>query len=80
MGKIVAVVVTYNRSNLLVECVEALMNSGTATDILVIDNASTDNTHEVIAPYIDNKKIFYFIFKAYDNKVGTGFSFFCINK
>lgn len=60
MGKIVAVVVTYNRSNLLVECVEALMNSGTTTDILVIDNASTDNTHEVIAPYIDNKKIFYF--------------------
>jgi GT2 family glycosyltransferase len=60
MGRIVAVVVTYNRSTLLVECIEALKSSTTPTDCIVIDNASTDGTQEVIKAYIEDGTIAYY--------------------
>ena len=41
---IAAVVVTYNRLDLLMQCVEALRSQTTACDILVVNNASTDGT------------------------------------
>ena len=41
---IAAVVVTYNRLELLRQCVEALRAQTTACDILIMDNASTDGT------------------------------------
>lgn len=44
MKKTAAVVVTYNRLELLRQCVEALRNQTVACDILVVDNASTDGT------------------------------------
>jgi len=43
--KICTVVVTYNRYNLLTECLDALLAQTYKTDILVVDNASTDGTH-----------------------------------
>lgn len=50
MKKVVAVVVTYNRKKLLEECINALLDQTyTKLDVLVIDNASTDGTHELIA-------------------------------
>ena len=39
-----AVVVTYNRLELLKQCVEALRAQSTGCDILIVDNASTDGT------------------------------------
>ena len=46
--RIAAVVVTYNRKELLGECLEALLGqSRPCFDILVIDNASTDGTREL---------------------------------
>ena len=43
------IVVTYNRKELLKECIEALKNQKNATtDILIIDNCSTDGTEEMI--------------------------------
>ena len=41
---VAAVVVTYNRLELLQQCVEALRNQSTTCDILIVDNASTDGT------------------------------------
>lgn len=48
--KIAIVVVTYNRMALLTECTQALLNQSYRDfDLLVIDNASTDNTAEFLA-------------------------------
>ena len=44
-----AVVVTYNRSKLLLECLNALKNQSLLLDaIFIIDNASNDNTPEIL--------------------------------
>ena len=59
-NKIVAVVVTYNRKDLLIECLEHLFNQTYDTfDILIIDNHSTDQTKDVIENYLDNPRIIY---------------------
>ncbi len=54
---ICAVVVTYNRKELLIECLESLEEQSRTLDaILIIDNASTDETPELLLKkgYIDN--------------------------
>lgn len=49
MERIAAVVVTYNRKELLLQCVQALLNQqGTVCDVLVVDNASTDGTQQAV--------------------------------
>lgn len=49
MNQTAAVVVTYNRKNLLRLCITKLLEqTGAACDILIIDNASTDGTREMI--------------------------------
>ena len=57
--RIVAVVVTYNRKELLVECINALLKQTEPVDVMIIDNASTDGTKEEIQELIDQKKIIY---------------------
>lgn len=57
--KIAAIVVTYNRCRLLMECIEALLNSDAGVDILIVDNASTDNTSEMIRSYQSTGKVIY---------------------
>ena len=48
--KIAAVVVTFNRKDLLVECISALMRQTRPLDaIYLVDNASTDGTPELLA-------------------------------
>ncbi|MCD7133327.1 glycosyltransferase family 2 protein [Limosilactobacillus balticus] len=50
--KIAAVVVTYNRKKLLAECIDALLaQTYRNLDILVIDNASTDGTREIVKAF-----------------------------
>lgn len=44
MVNVAAVVVTYNRKQLLQQCVEKLKNQTVPLNILIIDNASTDGT------------------------------------
>lgn len=47
--RVCAVVVTYNRKELLRECLEALLGQTRKVDhILVVDNASTDGTEEML--------------------------------
>ncbi|MDO5546265.1 MAG: glycosyltransferase family 2 protein [Eubacteriales bacterium] len=46
---VAAVVVTYNRLELLRQCVEALLAQTSSCDILIVDNASTDGTAQWLA-------------------------------
>lgn len=51
-----AVVVTYNRKDLLKQNIECLLNQqGAACDIYVIDNASTDGTKDMVLTYTDGR-------------------------
>ena len=59
MNKIVALVVTYNRKNMLKENIDALLNQKyNKFDILIVDNASTDGTEELVKSF-KNEKIIY---------------------
>ncbi len=50
MEKIAAVVVTYNRCELLMECIDRLTGQqGASCDILIVDNASTDGTMQAVS-------------------------------
>ena len=60
MKKIAAIVVTYNRCALLLECIEALKKYAKQADIIIVDNASTDATKENIQLYIKNEEIVYY--------------------
>lgn len=48
MERIAAVVVTYNRKELLTQCVQHLLMQQAECDILVVDNASTDGTQQAV--------------------------------
>ena len=50
---VAAIVVTYNRLELLRQCVEALRAQTTVCDILIVDNASTDGTAQWLASQPD---------------------------
>lgn len=52
-SNVAAVVVTYNRLELLRQCVEALRAQTTVCDILIVDNASTDRTAQWLASQPD---------------------------
>jgi len=54
--KVLAIIITYNRSNLLKECIESIKSGSIIPDILVVDNASTDETESVVKSY---KDVFY---------------------
>ena len=58
--RIVAVVVTYNRKESLLKCIEALRHQhGASTDVLVVDNASTDGTAEALASLMESGDVLY---------------------
>lgn len=58
MSSVCAVVVTYNRKDLLQKCLNALLNQTQKPDhILVVDNASTDGTVEVLKEQYPNIEI-----------------------
>ena len=60
MNKVAAIIVTYNRCELLLECIDALKHSAQSVDILIIDNASTDNTAARVGAFVNDKDIRYF--------------------
>lgn len=70
--KIAAVVVTYNRKELLKQCLNALLNQSYPLDsVIVIDNASTDGTENLIKKeFLSNPKIDYL--KLSENTGGAG--------
>ncbi len=59
--KIVAVVVTYNRKELLKESLQALLKIKQENfDVFVVDNASSDGTFEYIKAELENGNVHYF--------------------
>ena len=49
MNETLAIVVTYNRKELLKKCIHHLLNQTIQKlDILIVDNASTDGTGELV--------------------------------
>lgn len=69
MGKVIAVVVSYNRQVLLSECITALRNQTRRPDaILVVNNGSTDNTEQWLSEQED-------IFFITQSNTGSGGGF-----
>ncbi len=52
----IAVVVTYNRKALLVECLNALLAQSHPCSILIVDNASTDGTKDTVHAWKNDPK------------------------
>lgn len=67
--KVCTIVVTYNRYELLKECLDSLLKQSYHTDILVINNASTDDTHKKIKEdgYLEHRNL---IYKELENNLG----------
>ena len=59
MRKTAAVVVTYNRKELLRKCLKALLAQTVKCDIILVDNASTDGTEEMVREEFDVPQIRY---------------------
>ncbi len=59
-SKIAAIVVTYNRKELLRKCLKTLLEQTVSCDIYVIDNASIDGTAGMVRDDFDAASIFYF--------------------
>ena len=57
--RVTAVVVTWNRKALLLECLDCLRRQTARADVLVVDNASTDGTGEALLPLIEAGRIAY---------------------
>lgn len=71
--KIITVIVTYNRIDLLKQCIEGLINSTYKTDILIVNNNSNDGTKE----YLDSvqneyKNVKFYIYNLKENLNGAG--------
>ena len=61
MSKIAAVIVTYNRKELLLECVEAILGQEeTVPSIIVVDNDSSDGTEQALEGYVAEGTVTYF--------------------
>lgn len=61
MGKkTAAVVVTYNRKNLLCQCINGLLEQeGVVCDVIIVDNASTDGTREMVMDQYHEQEVIY---------------------
>ncbi len=53
--RVAAVVVTYNRKEYLLRCVQALLDQSAPVDVLIVDNASTDGTAEALQPLLGER-------------------------
>ena len=68
MKDVVAVVVTYNRLELLKKCMQALVEQSTLCDIMIINNASTDATEQ----YVHQQQMQYENILYYNTKTNIG--------
>lgn len=60
MNRTAAVVVTYNRKELLRRCLTSLLEqAGASCDVIIIDNASTDGTKEMVEAEFSCSEIIY---------------------
>lgn len=60
MPLVSVIIPTYNRADYIVEAIESVFGqTHTNTEVIVIDDGSTDTTRDVLKPYIDAKRISY---------------------
>ena len=59
MNNIVAVIVTYNRIDMLRQCIQHVQAQTVLCDILIIDNASTDGTEVFVQQLVDTRIHYY---------------------
>ena len=59
--KIASIIVTYNRKKLLIENIKMLLKQTYKSDIIIIDNNSTDDTYEYLSKNLifENKNVIY---------------------
>lgn len=60
MSNIAAIIVTYNRKEMLCECIDRILHGTVVPDILVIDNHSIDGTAEALWSHFSTEQIRYF--------------------
>lgn len=59
--KVSVIMATYNRAEFLPEAVESvLMQEASNLELIIVDDGSTDNTEEVLRPYLDDDRVKYF--------------------
>ncbi len=59
--KVSVIMATYNRAKFLPEAVESvLMQEAGDLELIIIDDGSTDNTKEVLRPYLNDDRVKYF--------------------
>lgn len=76
--RVIAVVVTYNRKEMLKESIAALKNQTYENlKILIIDNASTDGTKEEIKDYLDERVLYFNTGKNLGGAGGFNFGMKC---
>lgn len=51
--RVVTIIITYNGSKWIKKCLEQLFQSSVSSDVIIVDNNSTDNTLEIIRPFLD---------------------------
>lgn len=52
------IITTYNRESLILETLETVLNqSFDDFEVIIVDDASTDNTVKVLNPYLENEKV-----------------------
>ena len=58
---VVTIVVTFNRKDLLIKCIHSLLNQTAKTDVLIVDNDSSDGTENVLlsSGLLDDERICY---------------------
>jgi glycosyltransferase involved in cell wall biosynthesis len=60
MIKISAIIPTFNRAEVLLRAIDSVLNQTyPCQEIIVIDDGSTDDTLNILTPYIEQKKIIY---------------------
>lgn len=61
MHQVIAVVVTYNRLEMLKSTLQALETQTEHCDVLIVDNASTDNTQAWVQQYLQEKPFLHYV-------------------
>ncbi|HSA99962.1 MAG TPA: glycosyltransferase, partial [Anaerolineales bacterium] len=69
---VLAIVVSYNRKQLLLSCINALLGQSADCDILIVDNDSTDGTHALLVELsvLENPRVYYL--RLRENLGGAG--------
>lgn len=61
-------IVTHNRAHYIVDAIQSVLKQSYANwELIIIDDASTDNTYEVVHPFLKDGRIKYLIVSKKDN-------------